>query len=345
MPQLAANPTQPASALAGATSLKSGNIAPLNYFGPADGYRAVNTMQPAWQPSGNAPASPNGNDVLRANPTAATTLEPQTQTNIGDLLSAKGVSWTWFAGGWGAASANPYTYNAATNTFTTTTIYHTNTFGTADPSNVDFQTHHQPFNYYANLDPVDHASERLQHLKDRSDLLAEISHGTLPQVSFYKPVGYQNQHPGYANVTAGDDEIVSVVEQLRRSPQWSHMLVVVTYDEFGGQFDHVAPPKGDLLGPGTRIPALVISPFARRGFVDHTQYDTASILRFITHRYSLTPLDGLVTRDKALVGNGGKPMGYLGSALQFSCDDDDREHGHGPFDGRDHDRDHDGGCH
>ena len=65
------------------------------------------------------------------------------------------------------------------------------------------------------------------------------------------------------------------------------MVIVITYDENGGQWDHVAPPKGDLLGPGTRIPAIIISPFAKNGFVDHTQYDTASILRLITRRFGL----------------------------------------------------------
>jgi phospholipase C len=66
-------------------------------------------------------------------------------------------------------------------------------------------------------------------------------------------------------------------------------------DENGGRWDHVAPPKGDLLGSGTRIPALILSPFAKKNFVDHTPYDTASVLRFIAHRYSLPVLDGLKT--------------------------------------------------
>jgi acid phosphatase len=96
------------------------------------------------------------------------------------------------------------------------------------------------------------------------------------------------------------------------------MVVIVTYDENGGFWDHVAPPKGDRWGPGTRIPALVISPFAKKGFVDHTQYDTTSILRFITTRYSLPKLPGLAARDAALVANGGKPMGDLTNTLDYA---------------------------
>ena len=79
------------------------------------------------------------------------------------------------------------------------------------------------------------------------------------------------------------------------------MAVIVTYDENGGFWDHVAPPHGpgwgDRFGPGTRIPALVISPYARRAFVDPTSYDTTSIIKFITRRFDLAPLPGV--REKA----------------------------------------------
>ena len=95
------------------------------------------------------------------------------------------------------------------------------------------------------------------------------------------------------------------------------MVIVITYDENGGQWDHVAPPTGDKLGPGTRIPALVISPFSKKGTVDHTQYDTASILRLITRRFDLTPLAGITARDTALKAAGGAAMGDLTNALNL----------------------------
>lgn len=87
------------------------------------------------------------------------------------------------------------------------------------------------------------------------------------------------------------------------------MVVVITYDEFGGVWDHVAPPKGDPIGPGTRIPAIIVSPLAKNGTVDHTQYDTASILRLITRRFGLDTLPGLKKRDDALKANGMPQMG------------------------------------
>ena len=95
------------------------------------------------------------------------------------------------------------------------------------------------------------------------------------------------------------------------------MVIVITYDENGGAWDHAAPPKGDLLGPGTRIPAIVISPFAKMGTVDHTLYDTASILRLITRRFGLDTLPGFAARDSALTAAGGQAMGDLTNALNL----------------------------
>ena len=100
-----------------------------------------------------------------------------------------------------------------------------------------------------------------------------------------------------------------MLEQLRKSPQWGEMVVIVTYDENGGFWDHVPPPHGpgwgDRFGPGTRIPTLIISPFAKRGYVDKTAYDTTSILKLISRRFGLEPLPGV--REKA---------GDLSAALQ-----------------------------
>ena len=78
------------------------------------------------------------------------------------------------------------------------------------------------------------------------------------------------------------------------SPVWSDVLIIAAYDENGGRWDHVAPPVVDRWGPGTRVPAIIISPFAKRGFIDHTRYDTTSILRLIERRWRLQPLS---TRD------------------------------------------------
>jgi phospholipase C len=77
-----------------------------------------------------------------------------------------------------------------------------------------------------------------------------------------------------------------VIAHLQKGPRWAHMLVVVTYDDNGGFWDRAGPPKGNRWSPGSRSPTLIMSSYARRGFADHTLYDTTSILRFITKRYA-----------------------------------------------------------
>jgi acid phosphatase len=308
VPQLATAATSPASALTGPPVFQTGAIAPLDYFGAGDGYRAVNTMQPPYQPSGNFPAA-GATDLRYADPAAATTLPPQSQTTIGDLLTAQSIDWAWYATSWSAANADGMMAAGATHAV----IYAPSTAR----GNPDFQTHHQPYNYYARFDPAAHPEERTAHLKDYNTLVSDIAAGTLPPVAWYKPTGGLNQHPGYTNVDDGDAHIADLVAKLKAGPQWSHMVIVITYDEYGGQWDHLAPPAGDLLGPGTRIPAIIISPYAKAGTVDHTQYDSASTLRLIARRFGLSTLPGLTARDQALIAHGKPAMGDLTNALTF----------------------------
>jgi acid phosphatase len=274
-------------------------------YGATDGtWYGINTMQPPYQPSGNAPAA-SDTAYLTADRSKGNTLPAQTGKTIGDALDAKSVTWAWYSGAWNKAVA------------ATVGVSTRGTYNTAD---VNFQMHHQPFNYYTKFDPTttDGAAYRTAHLKDEDDLTAAITNGTLPQVSFYKPNGPYNQHPGYASVKEGDEKIASIINAVMNSSYKDKVLIVVTYDEFGGQWDHAPVPKGDWVGPGSRIPALIISPFAKKGFVDHTQYDTASILRFLVKWKGLdasTYLPGLAMRDKALVANGGKAMGDFTNAL------------------------------
>jgi len=251
-----------------------------------DGY-AVNTVQPPYQPSGIPPAP--GGDARFADPSRRP-LPPQSAKTIGDTLSAKGVSWAWYAGAWNMALADGMQPPAEARH-----VIYDHSRGAPN-----FQPHHQPFNYFARFAPG--SSERALHLRDGAELMAAIDRGDLPQVAFYKPQGPLNQHPGYADVMAGDEHVADVVERIRASRLWASTAIIVTYDEYGGFWDHVAPPTGDRWGPGVRVPAIVISPFARRGYVDHGLYDTTSIIKLITRRFGLEPLAGARPLVGDLVG-------------------------------------------
>ncbi|MDD2768799.1 MAG: acid phosphatase [Methylococcus sp.] len=262
-------PDSPTSALRGPAAYTASRITP-------DGYAVLNE-QPPYQPSGIPPAA--GGDRRLAD-VSKHPLPPQSFKTIGDTLNAKGVSWAWYAGAW----------NAAVEEGMRDTHPHQVIYGKGEGS-PNFQAHHQPFNYFASYAPG--TLERAEHLKDGTDFLAAIEAGTLPQVSFYKPQGKLNEHAGYADVLSGDAHIAELVRKIQASPLWPLTAVIVTYDENGGFWDHAAPPKGDRWGPGVRIPAIVVSPFAKRGHVDHTMYDTTSIIKFITRRFGLEPLPGV----------------------------------------------------
>jgi acid phosphatase len=246
----------------------------------------VNTTQSPFQPSGTAPAT--GGDLRLANPAAtggAAVVPAQTAKTIGDTLTAKGVNWVWYAGAWKAA-LNDGTQDPSVSR---AVIYNSAT-GAAN-----FQPHHQPFNYFSRFDPTTTAgqAERAAHLKDYTDFQADIAGGTLPPVVFYKPQGSLNQHAGYTDVMSGDAHIADVIAKLQASPQWKNMAIIVTYDENGGFWDHAAPPKADRWGPGSRVPAIIISPYAKKGYVDSTPNDTTSIIKFITRRFELEKLPGV----------------------------------------------------
>ncbi len=196
-------------------------------------------------------------------------LDPdQTMPTIGDRLNDKHVTWAWYSGGWDNALA-----------------------GTPDPT---FQFHHQPFVYFANY--ADGTQAKKDHLKDEKEFITAAHNGTLPSVSFVKPLGLNNEHPGYADLQTGENHAVELINEVLNGPDGKNAVIIITYDENGGFWDHVAPPVIDTKwGPGTRVPGIIISPFAKRGFVDHTQYETASILSFIEKRWALAPL---TTRDR-----------------------------------------------
>ncbi len=257
-----------------------------------DGQFGVNTIQPA-----KAPFSPSTTDPARRlliNNTDPS--QPGYVETIGNRFDDAGISWKWYSGGWNVALQN-------------------NTQAANDP-NIIFQFHHQPFAYFTKYAPFLEApnanyttSPPLNpdttgpnaHLQDETQFLADLQHNRLPTVSFIKFAGIDNEHPGYTNVVRGQQHVADIVRAVQNSNIWNSCAIIVTYDENGGRWDHVAPPvRDDGWGTGTRVPTIIISPLARRGYIDRTEYETVSILKFLEFRFNLAPL---AARDADLAVN------------------------------------------
>lgn len=262
---------------------------------------AVNTTQPFYWPY-----SPGTADARR--------LPPLTNPTIGDRLSAAGVDWAWYSGGWSNANGDIGAPGWTNGTGPACTDPNANTT-TPFPRCPDklFQYHHQAFNYFANYAPGKTA--RTAHLRDEAEFIQAAKNGTLKPVSFIKPIGEENEHPGYTGEPGGSNHLVNLIKAVVDGPNGNDTLIIVTYDEFGGSWDHVPPPPfnrsedgshgpqfgrdnaqanrvapHDVWGPGTRVPTLLVSTKFHRSDVDHADHDTTSILRLIEERYRLAPL-------------------------------------------------------
>jgi len=243
--------------------------------------------------------------------------------NIGDLLSAAGISWGSFMGGFDLTIANA---NGTTGCARSST-------GVASTT-ADYIAHHAFFQYWtstanptharpANLSEIGHDGQA-NHNYDINDFYAVVKAGKIPAVSFLKAPAFQDGHAGYSDPLDEQTFVVNVVNQLQKSPQWESTAVVIMYDDSDGWYDHQMGPivnqslstQDALTGPGAcgdgtntalpgpdpsinahaqgrcgygpRLPLIVVSPWAKENFVDHTVTDQTSVLRFIEDNW----LDG-----------------------------------------------------
>ena len=236
-----------------------------------------------------------------------------TGRNVGDLLNAKDISWGFFTGGFRSdqrAAQGKAVCRAA----------HT---GSAGKLMGDYLPHHEPFQYYASTANPHHLppsrvtligqSDQANHQYDLEDFWLAAQAGNLPAVSYLKAAAYQDGHAGYSDPLAEQAFLTQTIERLQHLREWPRMAIIITYDDSDGWYDHVMPPiinqsslRGidALTGPGQcgslkpgayagrcgygpRLPLLVISPYAKRNFVDHHLTDQTSILRFIEDNWRL----------------------------------------------------------
>jgi phospholipase C len=211
-----------------------------------------------------------------------------TGTTIGDLLTGASVPWTWFYDGYAAMVAAAPSCPAKPAACPFPLAFYPCAF---DPSDV-------PFEYYAST--VDNPKT----MKDYSAFTSQLAGGTLPAVSYIKAIGYNQEHPGNdCTLSAGVTFATGVISSIEASPYAANTLILLTYDEGGGYFDHVAPPPANPIDGkpyGTRIPLMAIGPFARKNYVSHVVMEHSSIVKFIEWNFLGQTTGQLGTRDTSV---------------------------------------------
>jgi phospholipase C len=134
-----------------------------------------------------------------------------------------------------------------------------------------------------------YTAEYSPHFANRAQIFTDLKNGNFPQVSWVMPSFPISEHPP-ANITSGMNWVKHVINAIMNSPYWNSTAIILTWDDYGGFYDHVAPPQIDKYGLGFRMPTIIISPYSKPGYIDHTQYQFESMLKFIEWRFSLQPL-------------------------------------------------------
>ena len=130
----------------------------------------------------------------------------------------------------------------------------------------------------------------LHHVFPVDTLLPDIRDGRLPPVTWITPRFALSEHPEY-NLCYGENWTTQVIDAIMRSPMWKDTAIFLTWDDWGGFYDHVAPPQVDRFGLGMRVPLLILSPYARQGYIDHDTGEFSSVLRFIEDNWGLPKID------------------------------------------------------
>ncbi len=133
--------------------------------------------------------------------------------------------------------------------------------------------------------------------KSSNQFLVDVQNGNLPAVSYVTAQDGQNEHPPY-DLATGQAWVQSLISAIQASPYWGSTVIFLTWDDYGGWYDHVVPPQVDKYGLGFRVPLLMISPFAKQGYIDHTLSDHTSLMKFIERVFDLPPVtqrDGMAS--------------------------------------------------
>ena len=166
-----------------------------------------------------------------------------------------------------------------------------------------------------------HEDKQQADIEDLSRYFAEAKAGTLPSVCWISPNGADSEHPP-AKVSVGQSYVTKIVNAAMQSPDWKSTAIFITWDDWGGFYDHVVPPRADSMGYGIRVPGLVISPYARRGYIDHQTLSYNAYLKFIEdvflHGQRLDPKTDGRPDSRLDVGENSPILGNLMKDFDFS---------------------------
>ncbi|MDE3109147.1 MAG: phosphoesterase [Acidobacteriota bacterium] len=198
------------------------------------------------------------------------TVPGTTQRSIADVLLAAGVSWATYFDQWNNYLTDKYQLN----------------YGTVGPLSDAYCNICNPFQYETQIMTND--AIRTSHMFDVSHLYTDIQNGTLPAVSFVKPSGWVDGHPASSKWDLYEGFVRKIVQEVQSKPDlWRSTAIFITTDEGGGYYDSGYIQPLDFFGDGTRIPMVVVSPWAKPGYVSHEYTDHVSLLKFIERNWDL----------------------------------------------------------
>ena len=227
-------------------------------------YSLLNNYNPGWFGNGK-------NAYIDQNPANTPfTIPPSSTPSIGDSLLAAGISWKYYGDQWNNYVPDPYEIN----------------YGAMGAKTDEYCNICNPFQYDTSI--MANASIRKAHIQDTANLYSDIKNGTLPAVSFVKPSGLVDGHPASSKLELFEGFSKKIVDLVKSNPTlWKDTAILITFDEGGGYYDSGFVQLLDFFGDGTRIPLLVVSPYASPGHISHRYADHVSILKFIERNWSL----------------------------------------------------------
>jgi phospholipase C len=212
------------------------------------------------------------------------TIPPSSTRSIGDSLNDHGISWKYYGDQWNAYHG---VGTPGSEGYLAPDKYQIN-YGTPGPTADEYCNICNPFQYDTSI--MSHPDQVAAHIQDSVNLYADIADNKLPAVSVVKPSGYTDGHPASSKLSLFEGFVKKIVDQVEASPYAKDTAIFITFDEGGGYYDSGYVQPLDFFGDGTRIPLIVVSPYAKPGHISHQYADHVSIDKFIERNWCLEPI-------------------------------------------------------